>query len=162
MIDIRIDDLAGPEIAALLQEHLALMHLHSPPESVHALGLARLKDPAITVWTAWGGAELLGCAALKELDPRQGEIKSMRTASAHLRRGVARALLDRILGEARRRGYAQLWLETGSGAPFAAAHALYEGAGFVRCGPFADYVQDPFAVFMTRAIDRAKEMVHGA
>jgi putative acetyltransferase len=148
-MDIRIDDLQGQDIAQLLQEHLQQMHLHSPPESVHALDLDGLRQPEITFLTAWKDYELLGFGALKELDAAHAEIKSMRTATRHVRKGVATRLMRHILQEARRRGYRRLSLETGSGEAFAAAHALYERFGFVESGPFADYIDDPFSVFMT-------------
>ncbi len=151
-IDIRVDDLRGPEIARLMQEHLRSAALHSPPESVHALDLEALRKPEITVWSVWGGSELLGCGALKELDAHHGEIKSMRTASAHLRKGVAARLMRHILEEARKRGYRRLSLETGSMAAFSPAHSLYARFGFEPCGPFADYVEDPYSVFMTREL----------
>ncbi len=151
-MDIRIDDLSAAEIRALLQEHLDSMKLYSPPESIHALDLAALRQPQITFWTAWEKDELFGCGALKELDPRHGEIKSMRTAAAHLRQGVAAALLNHILGEARQRGYRRLSLETGSHPAFAPARSLYASFGFIPCGPFADYRLDPYSVFMTREL----------
>lgn len=151
-MEIRLDDLRGPEIAALLQEHLDSMALHSPPESVHALDLERLRKPGITFWTAWHDDELLGCCAIKELDPTHGEIKSMRTASSHLRKGIAASLLKHLLEEANRRAYERLSLETGSMEAFAPARKLYAGFGFEYCGPFADYVEDPFSVFMTRRL----------
>ena len=147
---IREDDLRGPEIAALLGAHLAGARRHSPPESVHALDLDALRAPDITFWTLWDGSDLLGCGALKELDPLHGEIKSMHTAEAHRRRGVAARILTHIIDEARRRRYRRLSLETGSPAAFAPARALYARFGFVACGPFADYREDPYSVFMTR------------
>src|SRR5437763_10325571 len=101
-MEITIDDLTRPEVHELLREHVRSMHLHSPPESVHALDLDGLRRPEITFWTAWEGGELLGCGALKELDNTHGEIKSMRTAAAHLRKGVARNMVGHILDEARR------------------------------------------------------------
>jgi len=151
-VKIKIDGLEDPQVHDLLREHLRNMALHSPPESVHALDLEALRSNDITFWTAWDGEGLLGCGALKELDPDHGEIKSMRTVAAHLRKGVARALLDHILGEAKRRGYSRVSLETGSAAAFAPAQKLYAGFGFTYCGPFADYVEDPYSVFMTRQI----------
>ena len=148
-MDIRVDDLRGPEIARLLREHLHNLALHSPPESMHALDLAALRKPEITFWSAWQGVELLGCGALKELDPAHGEIKSMRTAAPHLRKGVAAAILSHILAEAGRRHYRRLSLETGSGEAFAPAQSLYTRFGFRPRDPFADYVLDPYSVFMT-------------
>ena len=151
-MNIRLDDLSGPEIRALLQEHLDHMHQLSPPESVHALDLDALRQPDITFWTLWSGAELLGCGALKALGPDHGEIKSMRTADAHRRKGVAQTVLAHIIEEARRRSYARLSLETGSMSSFAPAQALYASFGFTPCPPFADYIEDPLSVFMTRAL----------
>ena len=141
--------LGEPDVIALLGEHLQGMADHSPPESIHALDIEGLKAPDITFWTIRDGKELLGCIALKQLDDKHGEIKSMRTASAHLRRGVAAALLEHLIAEARQRSYERLSLETGSGPGFEAAHALYRKFGFEYCGPFANYREDPFSRFMT-------------
>jgi putative acetyltransferase len=152
-MQIRRDDLTGPEIRALLEEHLRNMHELSPPESVHALDLAKLRRSDITFWTAWSDeGELLGCGALRELTPAHGEIKSMRTPEALRRRGAGRAMLDHIIDEARRRSYERLSLETGSMAAFAPAQKLYESAGFRICPPFGDYAEDPHSVFMTRLL----------
>ena len=152
LVHIKIDDLSGPEISELLQEHLASMYLHSPPESVHALPIEGLRQPEITFWTVWEKGELLGCGALKELDSHHGEIKSMRTAARHLRKGVAQTLLHYIIGEAGRRGYRRLSLETGSMQAFEPARQLYACGGFAFCGPFADYVEDSNSVFMTKEL----------
>ena len=149
-MQIQIDDLSGPEIAILLAEHLDCMAEVSPPESRHALNLDGLRRPDITFWSAWDGAELAGCCALKELDAAHGEIKSMRTAKAHLRRGVAAMLLRHLLQEAQRRGYRRLSLETGSMPYFEPARTLYRKFGFAPCGPFATYRDDPNSVFMAK------------
>lgn len=151
-MDLRLDDLRHPAVIALLQEHLDWMRRTSPPESVHALDLDTLRQPDIAFWTLWDGEALAGCGALRALDATHGEVKSMRTAQTHLRRGVAATMLDHILAEARRRGYARLSLETGSMDYFAPARALYARAGFRPCAPFGDYVEDPNSVFMTRAL----------
>ena len=151
-MEIRVDDLRGPQVAQLLEEHMRDLARHSPPESMHALDLAALRKPEITFWCAWQESELLGCGALKELDPRHGEVKSMRTADQHLRKGVAAAIVRRILEEAGRRSYLRLSLETGSGAAFAPAQRLYSRFGFEPCAPFADYVLDPHSVYMKRIL----------
>jgi putative acetyltransferase len=149
---IEVDDLTGADIVHLLREHLESAAQHSPPESVHALDLDRLRSPQITFWSARQGSDLLGCCAIKELDPRHGEIKSMRTAAAHQRKGVAAKLMTHLLAEAERRGYQRLSLETGSMEAFAPARMLYARFGFEPCGPFADYVEDPYSMFMTRLL----------
>lgn len=149
---IRVDDLQGPEIRALLEEHLAQMHAESPPESVHALDLERLRQPEITFWTAWDEGQLVGCAALKQLDATHGELKSMRTPATLRRRGAGRALLVHLVEAARARGLQRLSLETGTQAGFEPARRLYASVGFVETGPFADYAEDPYSCFMTLAL----------
>lgn len=151
-MEIKIDDLTGPAIAQLIMEHLQGMKLNSPPESIHALNLEQLRQPNITFWSAWNGKDLLGCGALKELDAKHGEIKSMRTSSAHLRTGVAKGLLQHIINVAKERGYARLSLETGSMDAFAPARKLYTSFGFDYCEPFSDYIEDPNSVFMTKEL----------
>ena len=141
--------LSDPAVIALLGEHLEGMREHSPPASIHALGLDGLRAADITFWTLREGGTVLGCGALRQLDTGHGEIKSMRTARAHLGRGVATALLRHILAEARTRGYRRLSLETGSGPAFEPALALYRKFGFEACPPFADYREDPFSRFLT-------------
>ena len=151
-MSIRIGDLTGREVRELLREHLRNMALHSPPESVHALSVKELREPGITFWSVWDNGELLGCGALKELDSRHAEIKSMRTSSPHLGKAVAKRLLEHIIEEAGRRGYGRLSLETGSAEAFEPARTLYPKFGFTYCGPFADYAEDPYSVFMTRGL----------
>ncbi|MEG3150710.1 GNAT family N-acetyltransferase [Sphingomonas sp. ZT3P38] len=139
------DDLTHPAVIGLLDLHLRAAFENSPPGSVFALDMSGLRDPAVTLWSAWDGGDLLGLGALKQLDASHGELKSMRTAPAHLRRGVAGAMLDHLIAEGRRRGYRRLSLETGSNPPFAPARALYERTGFAPCGPFADYSDTDFS-----------------
>lgn len=152
-MDIRLDDLSGPEVAAFLQEHLQDMRAASPPESKHALDIEGLRQPDITFWTVWEGSILAGCGAIKALDGKHAEIKSMRTAPACRGRGVASALLRHILEHAGARGYCRLSLETGSMPFFQPARRLYEKFGFSYCPPFADYQEDPNSVFMTLLLD---------
>jgi len=151
-MEIRVDDLSGAEIAELLTEHLRSLAQVSPPESRHALNLDGLRKPEVTFWSVWQGRELVGCGALKELDREHGEIKSMRTAKAHLRKGVAAKILEHIISEAQRRGYRRLSLETGAMEYFRPAHSLYRKFGFRNCAPFGDYRTDPNSIFMTRDI----------
>ncbi len=149
---IGIDDPLRDDVLRLLQGHLADMRATSPPESVHALDPTALVGPGLSFWTLREDGVLLGCAALKELDPGHAEIKSMRTAPAARRRGVASRLLDHVLATARERGYARISLETGTQDFFAPARAMYESRGFVECGPFASYVLDPHSAFFSRAL----------
>jgi putative acetyltransferase len=121
----------------------------SPPESVHALGIEKLRSPDITFWSAWEGTLLVGCGALKALDSKHGEVKSMRTPATLRRRGAGRAILAHIIEVARSRSYERLSLETGSMESFNPAQRLYESFGFQYCGPFGEYTEDPNSVFMS-------------
>lgn len=149
---IEADDLTRPEVIALLNEHLSNMYELSPPESVHALDVTKLRSPDITFWTVWDGGALLGCGALKELSPSHGEVKSMRTPQLLRRRGAGRAVLAHIISVAAGRGYRRLSLETGSIEAFVPAQKLYASFGFSLCGPFGSYREDPHSVFMSREL----------
>ncbi len=148
MIDIRLDDLTGPEIAALLQRHLDLMHSITPAESVYALDIDRLRVPEISFWTAWDAGMLVGCIALKDHGDGLGEIKSMHTLAERRGEGIARQLLTHLIAEARKRGLTRLSLETGKTDHFRPAQELYRSFGFADAGPFADYGPDPHSYFM--------------
>jgi putative acetyltransferase len=149
-VDIRVDNLQGDDVKALLLVHAQEMERVTPQGSCHYLDLSRLQHASVTFWTIWEGDELAGCGALKELSAVHGEVKSMRTASAFRRRGVAARLLHHIIDEARRRGYQRLSLETGRVAYFEPARNLYASFGFENCAPFGDYQEDPNSVFMTK------------
>ncbi len=146
------DDLTGEEIAALLHLHLDdLQHL-SPPESVHAFSIERLKAPDVTFWSAWDRQTLAACGALKQLDVVHGEIKSMRAAPAYRGKGAGKAILRHLLVVAQERGYTRVSLETGTGDAFVPAQSLYRSHGFTDCPPFAAYSLDPFSCYMTREL----------
>jgi putative acetyltransferase len=147
--DIADDDPRRDDVAALLTRHLEFARSCTPPEFVFALDLDELADPSVTFCSARRDGELLGVGALKEIDARHGELKSMHTAVAARRQGVGDALVAHLLGLARQRGYRRVSLETGAQDEFRPARALYERAGFVVCGPFADYPDSTHSVFMT-------------
>lgn len=146
------DDLGSAEVQALVAEHLAGMRGSSPPGHAHALAIEKLQAPGVTFWSAWVENTLYGCGALKELDLRSGEIKSMRTRTAYLGRGCGQAILDEIVRTARVREYTRLLLETGTGEAFEAAHRLYRRNGFEWTGPFGDYTATDFNVFMVKTL----------
>jgi len=148
----KIDDLSDPRIARFLEEHLDDMRATTPPESIHALDLDKLKQPEIIFWSVWQGEELAGCGALKRLSDTHAELKSMRTARSFRGRGLGTLILEHILREARTRGFRRVSLETGSMDFFAPARALYAKHGFEVCGPFEGYWDDPNSVFMSREI----------
>jgi putative acetyltransferase len=129
------------------------MYEITPPSAVFAFDASRLRAPGVTCWSAWEDDVLLGFAALHEISPAQGEIKSMRSPANLRRRGAGRALLHHILQVSRRRGYHELFLETGNHLAFMAAQTLYRSVGFRECGPFGDYRDNGFSVFMSIRLD---------
>ncbi|ELA9309228.1 TPA: GNAT family N-acetyltransferase [Vibrio parahaemolyticus] len=149
---IETDNLERPQVLALLEEHLQDMYATSPPESVHALDVSKLKLPSITFWTGWDGEQLLGCVAMSQLEDGHAELKSMRTTPSARKQGVASRLLNHVIEQAKHQGIQRLSLETGSMAFFEPAHRLYEKHGFVYCEPFGDYQPDPNSRFMTLAL----------
>jgi putative acetyltransferase len=151
-VKIVVDDLTGPEIARFLDEHVREMLSITPPESKHALDLDGLRRPEITFWSVLDGDTLVACGAIKRLDAYHAEVKSMRTAPARKRSGIASLLLEHIITQARHMGFARLSLETGSDEFFLPARRLYEKFGFRYCEPFAGYRPDPLSVFMTRTL----------
>jgi putative acetyltransferase len=152
-MEFLLDDLRGDAIRELLRLHLASALKHSPPGSVHALDLDGLRRADVRLWSCWQDGQLLGCCALRELSPEHGEMKSMRTAPGHQRKGVGTLMLRHLLREARARGYRRLSLETGSNEAFAPARRLYEGHGFRYCAAFGDYAEDPWSRFMSLDLD---------
>ncbi len=124
------------------------MYATTPPESIHALDLSELQNSNVTFWTAWMGNQLLGCIAIKELNPQHAEVKSMRTSALARNKGVASKLLSHLIQVAKQRGYVGLSLETGSIDFFNPARKLYEKFGFTYCEPFEGYKLDPNSKFM--------------
>ena len=151
-IHLSIDDLSSQQVQEIIAEHLAGMYGNSPPGHVNALALEGLKTPDVTFWSAWREGNLCGCGALKALDATTGEVKSMRTRAAYLGQGVGQAVLNQILSAATARNYTRVYLETGTGDAFSAAHALYLKNGFTWCGAFGDYTATDFNVFMVKSM----------
>lgn len=146
------DDLTGPEIGTLLRLHLDEMHQWSPPESVHAMPIERLRQDDVTFYSAWDGERLAACGAIKHLGAGHGELKSMRAHPDYRGRGAGKAILLHLLGVAQARGYGRVSLETGRPEPFLPARRLYESHGFAECRPFADYTEDAFSICMTKSL----------
>ena len=147
-MQIREDDLSSVQTCELLRLHLSGMHANSPPGHVFALDLSGLKAPDVTVWSAWADDAILGIGALRRIDARTGEVKSMRTAPTRKRSGIASLLLEHIIAQAQARGLRQLSLETGSGPAFEPALQLYRRRGFVDGGAFGAYEQSAFNRFL--------------
>jgi putative acetyltransferase len=155
--EISIDDPRAEDVRALLERHLAFAAAHTPPADIHALDVDRLADPAVSFFAFRVEGELLGVGALKQLDEHHAELKSMHTAEAARGRGIGRAMAGHLVAVARERGFGRVSLETGSQPAFAPARSLYARAGFTPCGPFGDYFDSPSSVYMTLALEPARE-----
>ncbi len=151
-MELREGGLDDARVGALIDLHLAEARGSTPADNAHALGAAALDRPDISFWAIWEGEELLGIGALRALDAGHSELKSMRTAPAHLRRGIARAMLAHLVALARARGHARVSLETGTAPMFDAANRMYEAAGFVDCAAYGGYPASPHNRFMTLAL----------
>ena len=151
---IAIDDPRAEDVRELLRRHLVFANTHSPPEDVHALDVDGLLDPAVAFYSFRRDGKLLGIGALKQLDRRHGELKSMHTAEAARGLGIARAILQHLLEVSRDRGLERVSLETGSMAAFIPARTLYESVGFTTCEPFGDYAPSANSTCMTLVLDR--------
>ena len=161
-LSVAIEDPATPDVLALLGTHLTLMRATTPPESVHALDVEALRVPSVTFWTVREGDALVGCGAMKALDAAHGEIKSMHVREAHRGRGIAALLVETVLDAAAARNFTRLSLETGSTRHFAPARLLYARFGFVECGPFGGYIEDPHSTFMTKDLSAARGVLQPA
>lgn len=149
VLEISVDDPATPDVAALIEQHLALMRALSPPEDVHALDLESLRHPAVLLVSCRSHGEVLGIGALKQIDPGQAEVTSMYVTEAARGRGIARTIVDHLLAVARQRGLQRVSLETGSQPEFAPARSLYRSVGFEPCGPFGSYEASEASAFLT-------------
>jgi putative acetyltransferase len=150
---ISTDDPRADDVRALLERHLAYAKATTAPEDVHALEIDALVDPSVTFFSFRADGELLGVGALKHLDSRHAEIKSMHTAEGARGQGIGRAMVDHLIGVAREAGYRRVSIETGAGPAFAPARRLYASARFTPSGPFADYGPNPNAACMTLSLD---------
>ncbi|WEK44158.1 MAG: GNAT family N-acetyltransferase [Candidatus Sphingomonas colombiensis] len=148
-MELREGGLGDSRVCALIEHHLAEARGSTPADNAHALAAPALDRPDISFWAMWEGEALLGIGALRRLDSGHAEIKSMRTAPDHLRRGVASAILAHLIALARERGFARVSLETGTAPMFDAANRMYERAGFADCAPFAGYPASAHNRFMT-------------
>jgi putative acetyltransferase len=149
---LEVGDPEAPDVRAVVGRHLGFARSTTPRPYSHAVEPDDLADPAVTLFCAREDGRLVGIGALRELSATHGEVKSMHTVADARGRGVGRAVVARLLDEARQRGYQRISLETGTGDEFAPARALYEAAGFEPCGPFGDYDASPFNHFMTLAL----------
>lgn len=143
----------GGDLALLFQRHTADMHTDTPPESIHMMDASELDIPQVHFFVARDAGQPLAMGAFKILsDPTHAEIKSMHVLAEARGRGLSKAMLAHVEQTARAAGVTRLSLETGVQPTFIAARALYDRAGYVICGPFEGYWEDPNSLFMTKSL----------
>ena len=161
-LEIGPEDPRAPDVSALLARHLAHAYEVTPAAHVHALPAERLQDPGVRMFGARRAGVLVGAGALRALDERHAEVKSMHTLAEARGQGVGRALLRRLLAVAAAGGYQRVSLETGTMAAFAPARRMYLAAGFRPCEPFGDYTVNPYSICMTLMLCDGPSVVGGA
>ncbi len=152
MIRIAAESPLTEDLALLFQRHTADMHADTPPESIHMLDRSELAAPGIHFFVLRDGGHPLAMGAIKRIAVEHAEIKSMHVLAEARGRGLSRRMLDHLIAAARAEGLTRLSLETGVQPTFIAARALYARAGFVTCGPFEGYHDDPNSLFMTLSL----------
>ena len=131
------------EVNNLLKKHFIELRSVSPAGSTHVLDINGLKDPSIKFWSLWENNELVGCGALKFLEKKHGEFKSIRVADKFRKTGVGKKIIDHLIEEAKKLEVSKLSIETGAGNFFIPARKLFSKFGFKKCSPFAHYKNDP-------------------
>lgn len=149
MIKVEAADPKSDGPAALLAQSHALMNELFPADACHYLDLDALCAPNIRFFAARESDVVLGTGALAIMDS-YGEVKSMFTDTAGRGKGIAAATLRMIEDTAREANLPILRLETGTGLD--AAHRLYARFGFQTCGPFGNYTESPYSIFMEKTL----------
>ena len=137
------------EVNDLLKKHFIELRSVSPAGSTHVLDINGLKDPSIKFWSLWENNELVGCGALKFLEKKHGEFKSIRVADNYRKKGIGEKIIDHLIEEAKKLEVSKLSIETGAGNFFLPARKLFSKFGFKKCPPFAHYKIDPNSCYFT-------------
>jgi len=140
------------EVNQLLINHFIELRSVSPEGSAHVLDIEGLKDSSIKFWSLWENQELMGCGALKFLDSKHGEFKSIRVKDEFRKKRNGLKIIKHLIEEAKKLDIKRLSLETGSGTFFAPARKLFAECGFKLCDPFAHYKDDPNSCYMSKLI----------
>ncbi|GAB5448080.1 GNAT family N-acetyltransferase [Gymnodinialimonas sp.] len=141
-----------PALAPLIARHRAHAAEDYPAESQHNMDGTTLAAQGVRLFVSWLDGAAIAMGGWKPFGATSAELKSMHVLPEARGQGAGRAIVDAILGDARAAGRQEIFLETGSLSPHAAARRLYERSGFAYCPPFGDYTDDPNSVFMHRAL----------
>ena len=139
----------NPKVNELLVNHFKELRSVSPENSCHVLDIKGLKAENIKFWSLWEEDELVGCGALKFLEKKHGELKSIRIADTFRKKNYGKKVIEHLILEAKKLKINKLSLETGAGNFFEPARKLFRNCGFKDCDPFDDYKENPDSCYMT-------------
>ena len=142
----------NPEVHKLLIKHFIELRAASPEGSAHVLDIPGLKIPSIKFWSLWQNDNLIGCGALKFLDKKHGEFKSIRVNDRFRNKKNGIKIINHLIDEAIKLDIKKLSLETGAGDFFLPARKLFINCGFKVCEPFSHYKEDINSVYMSLLI----------
>ena len=141
------------EVHELLIKHFIELRSVSPKGSTHVLDITGLKDASIKFWSLWEENDLMGSGALKFLDKKHGEFKSIRVSDKFRGKGYGLKVINHLIYEAKKLKIKRLSLETGAGEFFLTARKLFNKCGFETCEPFSHYKNDINSVYMSMLIN---------
>ena len=147
-----------PKVNELLNKHFIELRSVSPKGSTHVLDIPGLKIPSIKFWSLWENNNLVGCGALKFLEDKHGEFKSIRISDKYRNKGLGKKIIDYLIEEAIKLNIKKISVETGTGNFFEPARKLFKKCGFKPCDPFAHYKEDPNSCYFT--IDLVLSLIH--
>ena len=139
----------NPEVNQLLKKHFIELRSVSPEGSTHVLDIEGLQNKSIKFWSIYENDELIGCGALKFLDPKHGELKSIRVADTFRNKGNGKKIIKVLIEKSQQLNIQKISVETGSGEFFLPARKLFKNLGFIECKPFGHYVDDPNSCYMS-------------
>lgn len=150
MITIAVESPLQDEVRVLVAELNETLLALTPPEFCFHMTVEQMAEPATTVFIVRDAGAAIACGALKRHEGAVGEVKRMYTRPSHRGRRIGGLIVERIEAMARVEGCRRLVLETGDQHP--AAWAVYERAGFTRCGPVLDYPDSKYSVFFEKRL----------
>jgi putative acetyltransferase len=143
------------EVYELLTKHFIELRAASPEGSAHVLNIPGLQAPSIKFWSLWYNNKLMGCGALKFLDKKHGEFKSIRIHDDFRKKGNGINVINHLINEAIKLNIKKLSIETGAGDFFKPARKLFKKCDFKKCEPFAHYKDDVNSVYLTKILDNS-------
>ena len=146
---------SDPRSVALIRELDAELSRSYTREPMHGLHPGEESDPRLRFFLLQLGDEVIGCGALRELEPGIAELKRMFVRPAYRGHGYSRDLLTQLERAAQAAGVHRLRLETG--APQRAALSLYRASGYVDIAPYGEYAGSLTSICMEKPLSSGSD-----